>query len=172
MDPNTISNAPPRNKGGRPIGSKGRRKPFEKEPLPEKKRQMFWGCYTVAQWQDKFKSLPPDKQFDILARLEPKDVNMKATGESTFHLVINGLGLGQRAIQADYVPAVALPTYVVDTTTELTRIRSLPSDRTPPPSSVPEYEPDERVQREMQREHERIEDAAERSERNNDTGVM
>jgi hypothetical protein len=98
---------------------------------------------------------------------------MKATGESTFHLVINGLGLGQRAIQADYVPAVALPLIPADTSTDLVSTRSLPSDdmhnSADPPAPAPE--PDERVQHEFERELARIADAAESSDRSN-TGVM
>ena len=134
MDPNTTDIAPPKNKGGRPKGAKGRRKPFEKEPLPEKKRQMFWGCFTVREWQDKFKSLSADKQFDILARLEPKDLAVKSTSESTFHLVIQGLA--PKVLQPGGYVSGALPTYTADTTTEVSRLKSLPPSVDVPPAAV------------------------------------
>jgi hypothetical protein len=183
MDPNTTDTRT-RSKYGKVMGRPpGRRDSDIKKTLLGILAKYRIPEMVMRDFEKARKEMTPRQQFEascILLELglkaAPKDVRIDSS--STFTLQVVGLGLGQRAIQADYVPAVALPTYAVDTTTEIDRIRSLPSEFVPNLGQtettaiavVPE--PDERVQREMEREHERIADDATERSTSPATGVM
>ena len=70
-------------------------------------------------------SLTADKQFDVLCRLEPKDLKVEGI-ESKFQLIINGVP--NKPVGQQYA---ALPRISCDTSTEIMALKSLP-----PPEDV------------------------------------
>ena len=79
----------PRNKGGRPRGS--RSKIGGRVPNPCWLRDLVETCLPREEYERRFRSLTPFEQFTIAARLAPKD--MRVDQQANLKFLINGIPL-------------------------------------------------------------------------------
>lgn len=92
-------------KGGRPLGSKN--KIGDRTAKPNWLRDLFCGCFTRKEYEDKFKGLTDAEQFALMAKVEPRAVDLGSSGVG-INLIINGIRQ-TTAIDGSDTPSGELP---------------------------------------------------------------